>query len=309
MYNFINSSTVFDFAKASGDACKIFNKESVANISSFGICPADKVPDDDLAYMVFVGRTAKDPAALLERTKARLIVLDADISPPRNYSSCIVVVKNARLFFCELLSFVASESASKISERAVIHPSAIIGKGTSVEDHACIGEGVVVGENCLISSNVSILKNVVIGDRVNVAPGCVIGTDGFGYEQREDGTFIRFPHVGGVRIGNDVDIGGNTVIDRGTLGYTVIEDGVKIDNLVHISHNVHVEADCLIIANAMVAGGVRIGRGSWVGPSSSILDRVSIGEKAFVGMGVSVIKEIPANGRFTLKNFLNLFSR
>lgn len=309
MSNYIKVSSIFEFIHASDAVNEVLNDKCLVGVNRFGVCPADQVPEDGLEYMVFVGRTAKDPTALLEKTKAKLVVLDVGIQLPKSYSNCIVLVKNARLFFCELLSFIASERTSSISERAVIHPSAIIGKGTSIGDYACIGEGVVIGDCCSISSHVSILRDVVLGDRVSVSPGTIIGTDGFGYEQRGDGTFIRFPHIGGVRIGNDVDIGGNTVIDRGTLGMTVIEDGVKIDNLVHIAHNVHIEMNCLIIANAMVAGGVRVGKGSWIGPSSNILDRVSVGEKAFVGMGVSVVKEIPPNGRFTLKNFFNLFPR
>ena len=309
MNNHIKLSSIFEFIHVSDLVSEVVNDGCLAGISSLGVCPADQVPEDGLEYIVFVGRTAKNPSALLEKTKAKLIVLDAGIPLPKDYSNCIVLVKNARLFFCELLSFVASEITASISERAVIHPTAVIGEGTSIGDYSCIGEGVVIGSFCSISSHVSILKNVSLGDRVNVSAGAVIGTDGFGYEQRGDGTFIRFPHIGGVRIGNDVDIGGNTVIDRGALGMTVIEDGVKIDNLVHIAHNVHIEMDSLIIANAMVAGGVRVGKGSWIGPSSNILDRVSVGEKAFVGMGVSVVKEIPPNGRFTLRNFFNLFPR
>lgn len=309
MNNFVKHATIFDFVHASDVVSEVLNSASVKDVSVFGVCPADQVPEDGVAYISFVGRTAKDPIAMLEKTKAKIIFLDASIASPAHQSNCIVIVKNARLFFCELLTFIASERESKISTRASIHPSAVIGEGTSIDDCVCIGEGVKIGEHCTISSNVSILKDVVLGDRVSVGPGTVIGTDGFGYEQRDDGTFIRFPHIGSVQIGNDVDIGGNTVIDRGTLGMTIIENGVKIDNLVHISHNVHIEENCLIIANAMVAGGVRVGRGSWVGPSSSILDRVSIGENAFVGMGVSIVKSIPANGRFTLKHFLGLFAR
>lgn len=309
MNNRVERNVLFDFIGSYASVHSVLGIESVADIDVFGICPADKVPDDGKAYMSFVGRTAKDPTALLEKSRARLIVLDVDVKRPEPASGCMVVVDNARLFFCEFLSFVSSKKTPMISKLAAIHPTAVIGEGTSIGDFTSIGENVVIGSQCVISDHVSILSDVTLGDRVSVSPGTVIGTDGFGYEKRDDGSFIRFPHIGGVCIGNDVEIGGNTVIDRGTLGMTVIEDGVKIDNLVHISHNVHLEPDCLIIANAMVAGGVRVGKGTWVGPSSNILDRVAVGKRAFVGMGVSVIKEIPDDGRFTLKHFFSLFSR
>ncbi|MBU1281935.1 MAG: hypothetical protein KJ989_14175 [Gammaproteobacteria bacterium] len=308
MNNFIPSNGVFEFIENSGMVREVVGKQFFSGISEFGICPADKVPDNGRNYMVFVGRTARDPIALFEKTAASLIVVDATIELSPKPSACIVRVDNPRLFFCEFLASVASREKAVVSELASIHPSAVIGEGTSIGDFVSIGERVVIGSNCLIADNVTILSDVRIGNRVNLAPGVVIGVDGFGYERRKDGSLIKFPHIGDVCIGDDVDIGGNTVVDRGALGSTVIESGVKIDNLVHISHNVHIEADCVVIANAMVAGGVKVGKGSWVGPSANILDRTSVGANSFVGMGVSVIKDLPEGSRFTLKNFLKLFS-
>lgn len=308
MNSFISFDVVFNFINSSSGVREILGKQFVSDASKFGVASADKVPKDGLTYMAFVGRTAKDPVSLFRKTSASLVVVDSDIELPPKSDCCIVRVDNARLFFCELLSFASSPGGAFISKTASIHPSAVIGEGVSIGDFVLIGERVVIGKNCLLSSNVSILSDVTIGDRVNIAPGVVIGVDGFGYERRGDGSFIKFPHLGGVSIGNDVDIGGNTVIDRGTLGDTVIESGVKIDNLVHISHNVHIEANSVVIANAMIAGGVRVGSGTWVGPSSSVLDQTSIGASSFIGMGVSVIKDLPEGSRFTLKSFLKLFS-
>ena len=308
MNNRISRVLAFEFIRSSGAVIAVVNEQHVAKLNDFGICPADQVPEGDDSYLSFVGRTAKDPLALLERTRAALVILDGDIPLPDTPSSCIVQVKNARLFVCELLSFLESARIPKISESAVIDPSAMVGVGTAVGDFACISAGVVLGTDCTIGSHVSILDNVVLGNRVTVAPGTVIGKDGFGYEQREDGSYIRFPHIGGVRIGSDVEIGSNSVIDRGSLGMTIIEDGVKIDNLVHIAHNVHIAANALIIANAMIAGGAKVGPGCWIGPSSNLLDRVTVGSKVFVGLGVSVVKDLPDNSRFTLKHFLRSFS-
>ncbi len=304
MNRLMSHEKIFEFVDGSPAVSEVLGKNFVAGVSEFKVCPADNVPKDGFSYMAFIGHTAKAPSDLLERTTADLLVVDAVIDLPSGLSCCVVRVRNARLFFCELLSFLSSAHQPSISTLASIHPSTIIGDGCSIGDFVSIAEGVVIGSDCVIAAGVNILRDVKIGNRVNIAPGVVIGTDGFGYERRKDGSLIKFPHLGGVSIGDDVDIGGNTVIDRGTLGDTVIEHGVKIDNLVHISHNVHIEPDVVVIANAMIAGGVRLGRGAWVGPSSNVLDRTSVGSNSFVGMGVSVIKSLPEGSRFTIKHFL-----
>ncbi len=303
----VSLKTVFDALSGSNTSFEIVNEAALSGESEFFICPVDQVPDDGRSYLSFVGRTAMDPAALLRSTRARLLIVDRGLDISAVAVACTVRVDNARLFMCEMLAYERAARAATIGEYAVIHESAVIGVNSSIGNFTSIGKDVVIGESCFISDNVTLLDGVTIGNRVFVGPGCVIGTDGFGYESRADGTYVKFPHIGGVVIGDDVEIGGNTVIDRGALGTTVIDSGVKIDNLVHISHNVRLGSNSLVIANAMVAGGVNVGEGSWIGPSSNILDRTTVGKKTFIGMGVSVIKNIPDHGRFTLKHFLKLF--
>lgn len=143
---------------------------------------------------------------------------------------------------------------------------------------------------------------VSIGKRVRIGPGARIGFDGFGYEKNEDSSWEHFPHRGRVIIGDDVDIGANTCIDRGTLGDTVIENGVKIDNLVHVAHNVKIESNAIIIAGTVIGGGVRIGKNVWLSISSSIRDYVSIGDDAQIGMGAVVTKNIPAGKKWWIGN-------
>lgn len=303
----VNLKTIFDALSESATSFEVVNEAILSGESEFFICPVDQVPDDGRSYLSFVGHTAKNPAALLRSTRARFLIVDRGLDISELTRACAVRVDNARLFMCEMLAYERVSQVGKIGEYVFIHESAVIGAGSSIGNFTSIGEGVVIGESCVISDNVTLLDGVNIGNRVFVGPGCVIGTDGFGYEPRIDGTYVKFPHIGGVVIGDDVEIGGNTVIDRGALGATIIESGVKIDNLVHISHNVRLGKNSIVIANAMVAGGVNVGEGSWIGPSSNILDRTNLGKKAFIGMGVSVINNIPDHGRFTLKNFLKLF--
>lgn len=133
---------------------------------------------------------------------------------------------------------------------------------------------------------------VSIGQRVKIGPGARIGFDGFGYEKNEDGAWEQFPHRGKVIIGDDVDIDANTCIDRGTLGDTIIGEGTKIDNLVHIAHNVRIGKNCMIIALTCIGGGVIIEDGAYVGIGASVRNQITIGEKAFIGMGATVVKDV-----------------
>lgn len=130
-------------------------------------------------------------------------------------------------------------------------------------------------------------------DECCVIKSCaVIGEGGFGFERDEPGTPVRLVHLGTIIIGNNVEIGGLTTVCRGTLGNTIIEDFVKIDDHVHIDHNVKVGQAAMVIACAEVSGGVEVGEQSWIGPNASVIQQVQIGVKAVVGIGANVIKDV-----------------
>ena len=131
-------------------------------------------------------------------------------------------------------------------------------------------------------------------NNVTIEHGAVIGSDGYGYSRAKDGKIEPFPHIGGVHIEDDVYIGANTCIDRGSLGDTVIGKGSKIDNLVHIAHNVIIGENVMVIANSMIAGSVNVRNNSWIAPSASILNQKSIGEGSTVGIGAVVLKDVEA---------------
>ncbi|MFM1977207.1 MAG: hypothetical protein RL145_2053, partial [Pseudomonadota bacterium] len=149
-----------------------------------------------------------------------------------------------------------------------------------------------IGANTILHPNVTIYSSVTIGENATIHAGTVIGADGFGYERDVDGAMYKFPHLGGVVIGDNVEIGSNSSIDRGTLGNTIIRDGAKIDNQVHISHNVDVGRDAVIIANSMVGGSVKIGDRAWLAPSVCIMNQRKIGEDATVGLQALVVKDV-----------------
>jgi UDP-3-O-[3-hydroxymyristoyl] glucosamine N-acyltransferase len=168
-----------------------------------------------------------------------------------------------------------SKSSIYCSEAAHIDANAIIGSGTRIFAGAVVYGGVRIGRNCILHSN------------------CVLGADGFGYEKDEQGEWFKIAHLGGVWIGDNVEIGSGTCVDRGTFDDTVIEDNVKIDNLVHIAHNCHIGRNAQIIALAMIAGSVEIGENAWIAPSSSIREGLRVGNNAVVGLGAVVVKDVP----------------
>ncbi|MDD2679520.1 MAG: DapH/DapD/GlmU-related protein [Candidatus Omnitrophica bacterium] len=156
-----------------------------------------------------------------------------------------------------------------------------------------------VNENCISEPlpefpNVIFMgKQIKIGSNVVICPGCVIGGDGFSYERQEDNSLQKFWHYGGVEIGDNVEIGSNSCIDRGTFGNTIIGKGTKIDNLVHIAHNVIVGEDCIIVAFAGLGGGVKIGDRCFIGFGALIRDGITIGSDSTIGMGSVVTKDVP----------------
>jgi UDP-3-O-[3-hydroxymyristoyl] glucosamine N-acyltransferase len=151
----------------------------------------------------------------------------------------------------------------------------------------------VVGDRTTIHAGVHIHGPARIGADVTIQAGTVIGASGYGYERAEDGTLEPFPQIGGVEIGDGVEIGANVCIDRAALGTTRIGARTRIDNLVHIAHNVQIGADCAVIANAMLGGSTQVGDRAWIAPSATIREQRRIGEDATVGLGAVVLASVP----------------
>lgn len=196
--------------------------------------------------------------------------------------------QNIRMDFIRCLDFLDREIGfSHFDFESEIAPSVKIGNNVVVEKGCHISDGVILEHNVVIHSGTS------IGPGTRIRANSSIGGDGFGFEREESGLPVRFPHVGGVIIGSDVEIGSNTCIARGTLSDTVIEDNVKIDNLVHISHNCRIKEGAFLIACSEISGGVVIGRNAWVGPNVSVIQKLEIGEGVLLGIGSVVLKDVP----------------
>lgn len=195
------------------------------------------------------------------------------------------------VFFMILTAFFQTETYTP-----GIHPTAVvesdqIGKNVHIGSHTYIGKNVMIGDNVVIKNNVSIEGKVVIDDRCIIQPGAIIGTEGFGFFKNEDDNNTRVPHVGGVIIGHDVEIGPNCCISRGTLEDTIIGNYVKVDMLSRIGHNVVIGDNSFIIV-ATLAGSVNIGKNCYIGLDAVIKNQIMIGDDSIVGMGAVVTKNI-----------------
>jgi UDP-3-O-[3-hydroxymyristoyl] glucosamine N-acyltransferase len=178
-------------------------------------------------------------------------------------------------------SVVFDPAKVRVDAGAVIMAGSTVGDGTDIGPNTVIGEQVVIGRDCHIMANVTIRERCVLGDRVSLQPGAVIGSDGFGYEF-SGGRHVKIDQVGIVEIGDDVEIGSNTTIDRARFGKTVIGEGTKIDNLVQIGHNTVIGKHCLIVALTGISGSTRLGNYVTVAGQVGIVGHISIGDNTIL---------------------------
>ena len=207
--------------------------------------------------------------------------------------SCLIEVEKPRFIFIKLLEqFFKKTKPVGVHHTAIISDDFVMGNNCYIGPYSVIGPNCSIGDNVQVNAHVHMYENVKIGNDVIIHSHVVIGKDGFGYERDSAGKFNRFPHYGGVIIEDDVEVGSGTCIDRGTLGYTKINRGVKIDNLVHIAHNVQIGEDSGVVANVLIGGSTIIGQRSWFGPSATVRDALTIGDDTTIGMCSNVIKNV-----------------
>ena len=236
-------------------------------------------------------------------------------------SVCVITVPNVRLAQALIKQMYAdyqhrAPEWGLIHERAVIHPSAKLGSNVQIGPNSVIGmnvqigddsvvrsncvieHGVVIGEHAVIRNLVNIGYDSIVGDRVIIGPGVIIGNEGYGFAQDQHKRYHRVPHTGIVEIQDDVQIGSNCNIDRGTYGKTLISRGTKLDALCHIAHNVEVGEDTLIIAQCGLAGSSHVGDRVIMSGQSAILDHRKIADDAILLHRCGVTKDIEASGKW-----------
>ena len=206
----------------------------------------------------------------------------------------LIICNNPKEVFFTILNefFKQKEYNNYISPNSVVETNKI-GKNVYIGHNSYIGENVEIGDNVVIKNNVAIEGKVSIGNNTVIHSGVVIGTDGFGYFKNSEGLNEKVPHYGGVVIGNDVEIGANTCIDRGTLDNTVIGDNVKIDNLCEIGHNVVIKFNTLIASKTNIGGSTIVKENCWLGSSSTMSNGLVIFENSHIGLGSVVVKDVP----------------
>jgi UDP-3-O-[3-hydroxymyristoyl] glucosamine N-acyltransferase len=193
---------------------------------------------------------------------------------------------------------------AEIAASAEIGPFVLVGAGTVIAErcrvgaHVVLGDKVLVGADTRLAERVTVLDGCRIGARCHVHPGVVIGSDGFG-NARIGARWIKVPQLGAVRIGDDVEIGANTTIDRGALDDTVIEDGVRLDNLIQVAHNVTIGAHTAIAACVGIAGSTRIGRRCMIGGGAGIGGQLTIGDDIVIGGFGQVTHSITEPGMYS----------
>ena len=181
----------------------------------------------------------------------------------------------------------------KIGKNVLIGKNVKIGFNCTIGHNTIVERNVKIGNNCNIGCNV-ILKNTVVGNNTSILDGAIVGKKGFGFFPGRNGN-IRYPHIGAVIIGNNVEIGSNNTIDRGSLSNTIIGDGTFLDNQVHIAHNVKIGKNCIVTGQVGFAGSSSIGNKVLIGGQAGISGHLTIGDNVQIGGGSGVIKNIPSN--------------
>ncbi len=295
------------------DINKILKGELVGNTNQL-INGPEELGKANNNNITFIGSVKYISQWKTSKACAAIISEKLNVEPGDNRA--LIKVKNADLAMAKLLEFfnpAPPQFDVDIHPTAVIHESATIGKECKIGSGCYIGKNVILGNAVVLYPNVSVFDETKIGDKTVVWSGTVIrersiigtncifhsnvsiGADGFGYRPSEDGRgLVKIPQIGNVVIGNNVEIGANSCVDRGKFSSTIIGDGCKIDNLVQIAHNCVMGRSCIMAGNSGLAGSVTLGDGVIIGGSASIKDHVTIHSGAIVGAGSGVIKDVPA---------------
>lgn len=255
--------------------------------------PIETVDRDTLDW---VGTTRQNRQQIAERSAARVILCDPSVEyseEMRAQDKVLIQVENPRM----ALSTVSERFFVQKAE-AGIHPTAVVNSEAVIAPSVHIGPNCSIGK-CNIGSGTRIYPNVVLYDGVNIGEnsiihaGTVIGTDGLGCDRRADGSLIKFPHLGGVEVGDNVEIGANCQIARGALSNTIIGSGCKINGLCFIAHNCNLGVNVWITGDTMLAGSVKVEANATIYSKVIVREQRTIGAGAVIGMGSVVVSDVP----------------
>ncbi len=281
-----------------------------------GIAPLEAAGPSHITFL----SNPKLRAAAAGTGAGALILSRAEHEKLAGYACARIISDNPYAYFARTAQYFAAlatqpplpgiHPSASVDAGASVAPSAVIGPLVTIEAGAIVGEHCVIGAGCFIGKdarvgahtlfypNVSFLADCHIGERGIVQSGAVIGGDGFGFAN-DKGRWIKIPQTGGVRIGDDVEIGANTTIDRGALDPTVIEDGVKLDNQIQIAHNCVIGAHTAMAGCVGVAGSAKIGKHCTFGGAAMVLGHLTIADNVHISSGSLVSRSISESGQYT----------
>jgi UDP-3-O-[3-hydroxymyristoyl] glucosamine N-acyltransferase len=301
---------------------------AIADLRISRVAPLESAGGGDLSFLA----NPKYHAQLM-RTKAVAVIM---ATPSPDCPVPAILTPQPYLYYARVAQWLsppppvmpgihpsAVVAGAEIAPSANIGPHAVIGAGARIGEnvvigaHCSIGEGAVIGEDTRLAANVSVYVACQIGARCIVHSGVVIGADGFGFAREATGEWVKIPQTGRVLIGDDVEIGANTTIDRGALGDTVIGDGVKLDNQIQVAHNVRIGAHSILAGCVGIAGSAVIGERCSIGGAAMIQGHLSLADDVTVTTGTLVTKSIVRSGSYSgsnpflehgdwLKNFAHL---
>lgn len=278
----------------------------------------DKIEEGEKGSLSFLSNPKYEE--FIYSSKASIIIVDNKFTPKHHIEATLIKVENPYACFAKLLDLYVSQKPQKqgvspkasISDSAqvgenlylgdfsVIDQSAKVGDNCKIYPQVYIGDGVKLGNNVTLFAGVKIYEGCIIGDNVIIHSGAIIGADGFGFAPQADGSYSKIPQIGNVVIKDNVEIGANTCIDRATMGSTVIEKGVKLDNLIQLAHNTTVGENSVMAAQVGVAGSTKVGSNVMMGGQVGIAGHITIADKTVIGSQSGVNNTIKKEGEMLL---------
>ena len=296
-----------------GDIVKRFGGELLGS-ATVRICQVAAIESAGASDMTFLAK--RRYLASLGGSNAGAVIVPPELRDASQIPR--IVCKNPYAYFARVATFLnprgkvtagvhssaVVEKSARIAKSASVGACVVIGRNAKVGENAVVGpgcylgDGVNIGAATLLHANVTVYHGCAIGSRCIVHSGAVIGADGFGIAQ-DDGIWRKIPQIGRVVVGDDVEVGANTTIDRGALDDTVIEDGVKLDNQIQIAHNVRIGAHTAVAACVGIAGSAKIGRNCALGGASMIYGHITIADNISVSAGTLIMKSLDQPGTYT----------
>lgn len=299
----------------SAEVLGVFLNGEVIGDPKVCVSKPSKIEEGEQGSVSFLGNMKYE--AYLYKTNASVVLVPKDFSPSKAVQPTMIRVEDVyksigmlmekfgstekRTYAISELAIIDSTShvskTCNVGHYTIIKEQVIIGEDTDIYDQVFVGAHVQIGKGCRIMPGVKIYPNTKIGNFVTIHAGTVIGCDGFGYSKDPNGKYHKIQHLGNVVIEDNVEIGANTVIDRATMGSTVIRKGVKLDNLIQIAHNVEIGEDTVMAAQSGVAGSSKIGERVVVGGQAGIVGHRKIADEVQIQAQSGVISNVNEVGK------------